>query len=790
MYERSRMSSYCILYQWNSEVVRNYQLAAREAPIDRKTGRKAELSLAPALLVDVLTLALVLLYNYWWLVAGISSVQYLFLYPNRQEMPLYQAHHATLTDLLSTSSQEANVLIPNLQRPYVWNPDQVIRLVDSLLRGWPFSTLLLWNLGAVNQKDTLIPSRPFWRLIDRTYENKAEQFGAAEKPNEFKMVLDGQQRLQSLLLVFGSEASGLRLLDADWKISLTGSSNLRGIFAKKRWTVGRVYLDLHKLRENLTESKFGQPNLRPDADFTQILVWAFNGTDPMSRYVATTDSTYLSPLPDVSLHSGRYISMAKIWKHSIGLGSRDPDSQYGSSLTLLEQHEVEDPRSLLNGFVQFSLKISQAQTQNVNFLELGTLASSGYTLQHEYNDAIVNIFTRLNSGGRTLTREEITFAWIKVSWDHKPLSAFGSAESAIAKLSEICSDADPELKLASDEVVKMLSFIWSIFGTDRKGALVKDRDLLDGDTVRSMANWLYQEMDAIRAAFEKVLTVLGEQGIRYGEVYRSTNALAVLLACATGHELLRKKLQVSTTDGIGADLAVTTFLESTSEAWLVLSQWADEWAKGTDETMARYAKVIAEKWTSLDGAATLASAQLSWSTVLESSFVELRLKSLSYIQKLEIEERGQVRIYRLPLWVWNRLNPVRSKHSGILLRDSAKGKISVEVDHVISWSYWEARFNGNSDQLKVANQIGNCALLEKTFNISKGKNSLDVWLNKVNDFPGQSWKDALAIPNVMSSLIAQEEILESELTRVINERTAQIKDELRTYIIAAGALEN
>ena len=36
-----------------------------------------------------------------------------------------------------------------------------------------------------------------------------------------------------------------------------------------------------------------------------------------------------------------------------------------------------------------------------------------------YNDAIVNIFTRLNHAGRTLTREEITLAWLKVGWEPK-----------------------------------------------------------------------------------------------------------------------------------------------------------------------------------------------------------------------------------------------------------------------------------------------------------------------------------------------------------------------------------
>jgi hypothetical protein len=703
-------------------------------------------------------------------------------------MPIYQAHHATLTDLLKNCSEDASILIPNLQRPYVWMPDQVIRLVDSLLRGWPFSTLLLWNLGSVNQKDTLIPSRPFWRLIDRTFEDKAETFGTAQKPNEFKMVLDGQQRLQSLLLVFGAESAGLRLLDADWKTSLSGASNLRGPLAKKRWTVGKVYLDLEALKANLAESKYGKPNLRQDADFTRLLVWAFDGAVPLSRFVATSGAAYEPPLPDVSQIPGRYISMAKVWKHCIGFASKNQDTQFDTCATLLKQHGVDEDliSEILNGLVQFAGKIAVAQVQTVNFLELGTLASSGYTGQHEYNDAIVNIFTRLNSGGRTLTREEITFAWIKVSWDQKPQSAFGSAEQAIAKLAEICVQADSKLNLAPDEIVKVLSFIWSIFGADRKGAMVRDRDLLDGATVRSMANWLYDEMDVIHTAFETVLTSLSEQGLGFGDVYRSVNALAVLLACATGHGLLRKRLQTLATEGLASDLAIRTLLGSVSQPWLVLSQWAGEWAKSTDETMAHYAKVIAEKWTTLEKESVLSAAQRSWSDVLQLSLSELQPKAAAYVKMLEIEDRSQVRSYRLALWVWNRLNEKRAEHASIVLRESAKGKADIEVDHIVSWSRWEALFAKDPEVLKVANKIGNCTLLEKTFNISKGKDSLNAWINKVTDFPSAEWKASLLIPEQMSALTIPEEGWREHIVKAIDDRTTLIKEELAVYVAAAG----
>ena len=61
---------------------------------------------------------------------------------------IYVDQHCELSDLLKRASNDlgATLLIPDLQRPYVWTPRQVILLVDSLIRGWPFGTLLLWEV--------------------------------------------------------------------------------------------------------------------------------------------------------------------------------------------------------------------------------------------------------------------------------------------------------------------------------------------------------------------------------------------------------------------------------------------------------------------------------------------------------------------------------------------------------------------------------------------------------------------------------------------------------------------
>jgi hypothetical protein len=92
--------------------------------------------------------------------------------------------------------QRGEVLLPEIQRAYVWKGPQVAKLIDSLYREYPAGQMLLW--------DTVdLP------LTTRTLEG-------AEKPplpsaGRPKIVLDGQQRLTSLYQALTSTADGINV---------------------------------------------------------------------------------------------------------------------------------------------------------------------------------------------------------------------------------------------------------------------------------------------------------------------------------------------------------------------------------------------------------------------------------------------------------------------------------------------------------------------------------------------------------------------------------------------------
>jgi hypothetical protein len=95
-----------------------------------------------------------------------------------------------LASLLSDVSK-GNIKIPVFQREYVWEDEQIMSLLDSIYRGYPVGSLLLWST-----KERLV------------HERNVGGFKLPETPEDYPVnyVLDGQQRLTTLYGVFNSDA--------------------------------------------------------------------------------------------------------------------------------------------------------------------------------------------------------------------------------------------------------------------------------------------------------------------------------------------------------------------------------------------------------------------------------------------------------------------------------------------------------------------------------------------------------------------------------------------------------
>lgn len=94
----------------------------------------------------------------------------------------------TLVDMY----KRGELRLPEIQRHYVWQSTRVRDLLDSLYRGYPSGSILMW------ETDEPVPTR---------------EFAIAQETNAFagrKLLLDGQQRLTSLTAVLGGELVAVR----------------------------------------------------------------------------------------------------------------------------------------------------------------------------------------------------------------------------------------------------------------------------------------------------------------------------------------------------------------------------------------------------------------------------------------------------------------------------------------------------------------------------------------------------------------------------------------------------
>lgn len=97
---------------------------------------------------------------------------------------MHNPHILALIDLID----DGDIVLPAMQRPFVWQEDRMMRLLDSLMRKFPLGSLLIWKTKDTQryrpfQKDVSSNEKPIY-----SYESKS-----IEKSLQY--VLDGQQRL-------------------------------------------------------------------------------------------------------------------------------------------------------------------------------------------------------------------------------------------------------------------------------------------------------------------------------------------------------------------------------------------------------------------------------------------------------------------------------------------------------------------------------------------------------------------------------------------------------------------
>lgn len=123
--------------------------------------------------------------------------------------------------------QNNNYVLPAIQREFVWKPEQICRLFDSLMQGYPFGTFLFWKVEKANSS-----RYKFYGFVCKYHERDLPH--CPQLPtfhdSDLTAVLDGQQRLTALNIgLCGSMA---------WRVPYKWKNN------PNAYPIRHLYLDL------------------------------------------------------------------------------------------------------------------------------------------------------------------------------------------------------------------------------------------------------------------------------------------------------------------------------------------------------------------------------------------------------------------------------------------------------------------------------------------------------------------------------------------------------------------
>lgn len=736
-------------------------------------------------------------------------------------------------EFIDNAIKNTSIFIPDLQRNYVWSPSQIIMLVDSVFRGWPFGSLLTWEVfPEYDENHNLIegiPYRCFYTKVSRVSNVDSEEANARDLASASKgdlMILDGQQRLQSLLLAF-ADNKGVCLYDHDWKLDQKDVTS-RGIRRNyERYSTASLYLNVGKFMNEMIRHS----NVCSQIELGAALEWVIIKKEACSA----RRSGY--PLECLTDSDNFYIRLSDLWdlsdsdNNDIEVYLRPAVIEYLTKYPLEKQDKLfanytaddkDGTQVVVDNLAKFLFRLSEIKQIPIRCLKIRKFVESknGETLARQkevYYDAIVNIFTRLNTAGRSLTREEITFAWLKQGWTKS--EKYPKATDFVEELQRIFAD----WRLSADDIIRALAIIWGV--QCNEGTLLRERDLLQSAKIKPMASFLSTHTGIIEDIALRVSEILKKNDCTPAD---SFNATIIAWAYYLLGEKWRKNNSMNNprmkADSERKDLddLFTHFMAH----WFVLPSWGQKWAVNIQLYTESLTKKLYQGYSSLVSVKDFSALKSLLQRIGDELLETARQGALDNI-RLRLAER-KVYLYRSRLIAWQRLTEKRAKYRELTFKTAdTKGVPELQVDHIIAFAAWEdfinskiadgsltARialdlFSERDEDEKVRleptmtkediknyamafiNNIGNCSILNISYNSSKDRTELGTFMEGMQEFKKgengvpkvnqKEWLEEMIIDEIFVHPFSKGFKLE-DMVRAIKERENAIYSDLEKFI--------
>ncbi|CAB3796934.1 hypothetical protein LMG28614_04475 [Paraburkholderia ultramafica] len=253
-----------------------------------------------------------------------------------------------------TQIDAGKIVLPAMQRPFVWKDERITKLIDSLLRGFPIGTALLWKTATMQryrrfQKDVQPDAG-----ISIDFEN--------DDSSERYLVLDGQQRLTSLFVAIAGTYDGKRLfVDV-----LTGERGEKD--------AGDAYWDCRFLSEK---------------EAAELNEWPRQNA---SRAASQSQRAVFIKFQDLT----------RLAAHKAGIAA----TQAAQKLQLSEQETLR----MVSSYLQCATILASKTALQIHLIDED--AAEPMPIEE-----ILEVFVRVNSGGLVLQKSDLLMSLLDLKWN-------------------------------------------------------------------------------------------------------------------------------------------------------------------------------------------------------------------------------------------------------------------------------------------------------------------------------------------------------------------------------------
>ena len=328
--------------------------------------------------------------------------------------------------------KSGEIVLPAIQRDFAWPVKRIYRLLDSILLGYPIGIVLLWETYLDNQYRTFVPDLRPGQMHPVQYNSRRKKL---------TVVLDGQQRLQSLYLALCGTYKGKSL-----------------------------YLDVLSGKD--TDDSAQQKYDFKFMDAAERQKWELNRQAEVHHAIVAPEPKYFVKVTDL-----------------LGYCIQEK--------TALRKQLIKDLEILDEDQERLEINIScfdEVLSKNTNILQVSVidedLPSDSIHRKTEAN--VLEIFVRVNREGTPLSRSDLTFSMLKLNWKESAVS--------LPEFTQLINDGN-FFHLDTDFVIRCL-FAVSGLGTKFDPDLIRKQSMIDRlrnnfpkccDSIRSVIDIVMKE---------------------------------------------------------------------------------------------------------------------------------------------------------------------------------------------------------------------------------------------------------------------------------------------------------